>query len=100
VGVEGVGQPDKPGKLTCTRVIRKNGGVNGAGKTVWYSGKCGAPASEVEIKGFIASVKAILCVNHAAKAEDEAFVSTLGYPKGKIDPSAKEKGYKQQRLDE
>lgn len=89
---------DEVVKLTCTKVVKRDGGINNQRKQIWYHEKCGQAAAEYEIGGTLAKAKAVLCVTHKLQADREAFTSTNGFPMGKIDKKAKEKGYQQTRL--
>lgn len=86
-------------KLTCQRMVRNFVGRDHQNRPQYANEKCGAPASEVEIKGALAVVKGILCPKHALAAESDAFLSVNGFPKGKVEAKAAEKGYKQTQIE-
>jgi hypothetical protein len=52
----------------------------------------------VTIGGLLGQAKAVLCKLHAIKADEQAFISKNGYPKGKISKDARGHGYNQARL--
>ena len=85
-------------ELKCTKMVARDGGIDPQGHKITYHEKCGKPAAEVEIGGLLGKARAVLCAAHRALADKQAYISKNGYPKGKIDPKAKERGYAQERL--
>lgn len=60
------------------------------GRTITYHRKCGKPAALREVAGLMTSAKAVLCDQHAARADWECAISDRGYRLGKI--AKEEKG--------
>lgn len=82
-------------KLTCQKLVKRDGGRDPQNKPLTYHEKCGQPASEIEVAGMLTTAKAVLCAKHRAQAEHESFVSKNGYRKGQIDERATGNGYQQ-----
>jgi len=85
-------------KLTCTKLIRKDGGRDAQGRPIIYHERCGADASEVTVGGLLTKAKAVLCARHRQDAERESFVSKNGFTHGRVAKEAKKNGYQQERL--
>lgn len=76
-------------QLTCTKMVKINLPPDEQGRKWFYHQRCGQPGAEVEIGGLLTKAKAILCVKHRLKADKEAYISSNGYPLGKIKKSEK-----------
>ena len=82
-------------KLLCERMVKIDDGRDWQGNPVHHHERCNLPASVVELSGMLAKATAILCTKHKAQAEHQPYVSSNGFPKGKISKSAKKQGYHQ-----
>lgn len=89
----------EPEKLTCQRMMRLKIGQDYQNRPQYATEKCGRPASEVEIKGALSVVKAVLCPKHALDADKSAFLSVNGFTADNVAKDAAEKGYKQTRIE-
>lgn len=86
-----------PEPLKCEYPIEKKEHDQN-GKLWVYHEKCNLPASVREIVGTLASAKAILCDKHARAVDAQVFISSNGWPLGRIEKTLKVKGYRQIRL--